>query len=181
MIHLPPELPHFAAPRTAKSSDEWYTPDAFVRSLGDFDMDPCTNLKRGTQTARKFFTVEDDGLSQSWSGRVWLNPPFSNIKPWVERMKSHNNGIMLCFSRTDALWFCDLVKFCGALFLISRRLQFRRPGVRTNQRCPLGVVLFPFGEQNVAAIERSGIAGVLLRPTVGLEQKAAKEAKEFGT
>lgn len=157
------ELPHFAAPRNSKSSDEWYTPDTLVAALGTFDLDPSTSLQRGRQLAQRFYTIEDDGLVAPWFGRVWLNPPFSDIRPWVERMREHNNGIMLCFSRTDANWFVDLTRFCGGVFLIQRRLQFWRPEQNKNQRCPLGVVLFPFGPKNMLAIQESGIPGVLLR------------------
>ncbi len=158
------ELPHFAAPRTARSTDEWYTPDPLVRALGPFNLDPATSLQRGRQLAPEYYTVAEDGLEREWFGRVWLNPPFSRIHPWVERMREHNNGIMLCFSRTDATWFVDLTKFCGGVYLLMRRMQFWRPGdIQRKQRCPLGVVLFPFGEENLRVLERCEIPGVLLR------------------
>lgn len=155
------ELPHFAAPRTAKSTDEWYTPDSLVRFLGHFDLDPATSRQRGRQLAPEYYTVHEDGLQREWFGRVWLNPPSSRIHPWVERMKAHNDGIMLCFSRTDATWFADLAKYCGGVYLPMRRMQFWRPGEA--RRKQVGVVLFPFGEQNFLVLERCGIPGVLLR------------------
>jgi phage N-6-adenine-methyltransferase len=33
-----------------------------------------------------YFTREQDGLSRSWGGRrVWCNPPYSDIRAWVEK------------------------------------------------------------------------------------------------
>lgn len=160
--HLARELPHFAAPRNARSSDEWYTPDHLVTALGPFDLDPATSVHRGLQLAPKFFTVQEDGLVQEWYGRVWLNPPYSDIRPWVRRMIEHDNGVLLCFSRTEAVWFQDLVEHCGYVFCLRRRTQFHRPG-RDKQACPMGTVLFPFGVQNVEALRVSRIPGLLLR------------------
>jgi phage N-6-adenine-methyltransferase len=34
----------------------------------------------------RYFTPDDDGLAQSWSSeRVWCNPPYSSIEPWLEK------------------------------------------------------------------------------------------------
>lgn len=30
-----------------------------------------------------YYTLADDGLLQPWNGRVWCNPPYSNIEPWL--------------------------------------------------------------------------------------------------
>lgn len=34
----------------------------------------------------RYWTVAHDALSMSWAGeRVWCNPPYSNIEPWLEK------------------------------------------------------------------------------------------------
>jgi phage N-6-adenine-methyltransferase len=49
-----------------------------------FVLDVCA--KPATATCARYFTVEDDGLIQGWgAGPCWMNPPYSNIGPWVEK------------------------------------------------------------------------------------------------
>jgi phage N-6-adenine-methyltransferase len=41
----------------------------------------------------RYFTVEDDGLSQPWmSERVWCNPPYSDCGAWVRKAWSEWRG-----------------------------------------------------------------------------------------
>lgn len=53
-------------------NDEWLTPPELLRALGPFALDPCAPVVRPWDTAERHYTVEDDGLSIPWVGRVWL-------------------------------------------------------------------------------------------------------------
>lgn len=46
------------------------------RTMGSIDLDPASSavFNRAVR-ARRFFSVENNGLAQAWSGNVWLNPP----------------------------------------------------------------------------------------------------------
>lgn len=34
----------------------------------------------------RYYDLEVNGLAQSWGGeRVWCNPPYSDLRPWVEK------------------------------------------------------------------------------------------------
>src|ERR1043166_792351 len=146
---------------TSKPSDEWYTPPALVRALGDFDLDPACGPLCPNITARRRVGPKEDGLSIAWRGRVWLNPPFSNSTPWVERMIEHGNGILLSFCRSDAGWFQRAICAGQGVFLLMGRTEFDRPNGKTS-RCPLGCCLIPFGRENRDAILKSGIRGTWL-------------------
>lgn len=104
-------------------------------------------------TALKHYGPDVDGLSQTWVGRVWLNPPFSNARPWVQRLIEHGNGIALVFFRSDAVWFQHAARAASGLFMLKGRTSFTRPGGRLS-RCPLGCALLAFGAHNAVALRK---------------------------
>lgn len=101
----------------SSDSDEWYTPNDItyrvLLTLGQIDLDPCSNSKTDPNIpATKHYTIEDDGLTQDWSGKVYMNPPYGRvIADWVARMvEDYQTGmidesILLVPSRTDTAWF----------------------------------------------------------------------------
>lgn len=69
----------FAA-RHSCDSPEWYTPSPFVEAarevMGAIDLDPASHHEANlTVKAALFYSEQDDGLKQTWHGRVFLNPP----------------------------------------------------------------------------------------------------------
>lgn len=102
----------------SSKTDQWSTPQWFfdrLNSMFCFDLDVCedeTNHKCET-----YFTKEQDGLKQQWSGhRVWCNPPYGRgIKDWVrkaaETVELYKDGVvvMLVPARTDTSWYHDYI------------------------------------------------------------------------
>jgi hypothetical protein len=43
---------------------EWLTPKSLVESLGEFDLDPCYSLPHPWETAKNYYTEEDNGLEK---------------------------------------------------------------------------------------------------------------------
>ena len=105
----------------SSGSCEWYSPVEILRAArdvmgGSFDLDPASSREAQdiVQTER-FFSVEDDGLAQDWTAqRLWLNPPYSTLKPWVDKLLSEaevgrvTQSIMLVRAATEAMWFQPL-------------------------------------------------------------------------
>lgn len=108
------------------SGDEWLTPPELIKALGSFTTDPCCADNMPWKTAKYMYTKKEDGLAQKWKGRVWLNPPYSNARPWIEKFVEHRNGIALVSAKsTDAKWCQLLLKNCDtALWLSSPRIHF---------------------------------------------------------
>ncbi|MEO6628104.1 MAG: DNA N-6-adenine-methyltransferase [Aquihabitans sp.] len=105
----------------------------------------------------RFFDVAADGLGQPWAGeRVWCNPPYSAIGPWVRKAWAEHGSagcivMLLPANRTEQGWWRDLVEpFRGRAGsplrteFIAGRLRFMAPGqtsVGANERPPFGCVL----------------------------------------
>ena len=104
----------------------------------------------------RFFTAQDDALSQSWDGeRVYCNPPYSNILPWVEKAWSEARAplivMLLPANRTEQQWWQELIEphrdRAGSRLRVEflpGRLRFLKPGatsIRPNERPPFGCCL----------------------------------------
>lgn len=151
--------PHL--PNEGKTS-EWYTPPLVFDALGlifSIDVAAPPWPAAGWVPAMRRYTVEDDGLSQPWGGRVWCNPPYGKATgPWIERLADHGWGIALVFARTDVRWWHKAVKGRADVLFIEKRLTFL-PGA--GQLAPGNSggpsVLLAYGEDCSQALQRSGL------------------------
>jgi len=143
-------------------SDVWLTPPEVIKSLGEFDLDPCAPVNRPWDTAKKHYTIEDNGLLQPWFDRVWLNPPYGKeAEKWLEKLVKHYNGIALLFARTETEMFQRLVfrRADSILFIAGRLTFYRENGIKASANSGAPSVLIAYGRNNVDAIGDSGIAG----------------------
>lgn len=152
--------------RAKQTTDEWYTPQYIIQSLGDFDTDPCAPLQPLYKTAKVMYNKEDDGLSRKWEGRVWLNPPYSRplIEHFVKRMSDHGNGIALLFNRCDSKMFQDVIfKTATAILFLKGRIKFLKQDGSTAGSPGCGSVLIAFGDDNAEILRTCGIEGKFFR------------------
>ena len=116
----------------SSKTDQWATPQDFFDKLNEefhFTLDPCADeLNHKCDT---YFTVDDDGLKQDWSGNtVFCNPPYGlAIKDWVkkcsdESKKENTIVVMLIPARTDTKYFHEYIYNKSEIRFIKGRLKF---------------------------------------------------------
>ncbi len=143
-------------------SNEWYTPPEIFRALGcEFDLDPASPAGGLPWVpAKNHYSYHDDGLSQRWEGRVWLNPPYGpHTASWLGRLSEHGNGIALVFARTDVTWFHTVAPQASLVCFIRGRIQFVQggnPGAKKNNAAAPSC-LIAFGEDCAGILRRSGL------------------------
>lgn len=150
--------------RTSHGKDEWLTPPTIIKALGEFDLDPCSPIERPWNTAKKHFTIEDNGLSQEWFGRVFCNPPYgSQTGIWLNKCSNYGNAIVLIFARTETKMFFEHIwNKADALLFIKGRLKFFHVTGEVGDSAGAPSVLIAYGKNNVEYLRNSGIEGKLI-------------------
>ena len=101
-------------------TDSYLTPKWVMAMFEDW-FDPCPLLEKDDP----FFM---DGLSDDWNDKTFVNPPYSNPLPWVEKAIEENKKgktiVMLLNVDTSTRWYSKLNE-AGAHFLwFAERLRF---------------------------------------------------------
>lgn len=134
-------------------TDTWLTPIELINELGNFDTDPCVPFGMPWKTATKMITENDCGLKTEWTGRVFMNPPYSKNKEFAEKFSKHGNGISLVFARTETGWFKNYYNADAFLFLPSRIYFHKITGERASGNSGAPSVLIAIGKQNIDALK----------------------------
>lgn len=147
-------------------TDSWFTPQALLWKLGEFDLDPCSSEDRPWRTAGTHF--HERGLEQEWFGRVWLNPPYSReVGKWLQKMSDHARGIALTFARTETHWFKNTIwdsPTASGILFIYQRLYFHYPdGRKARHNGGAPSVLISYGEEDAFLLKSSGVRGKFLK------------------
>ena len=126
-------------PRQAHNTGdfEWYTPREYIvaaRSvLGAIDLDPAsTAAANAVVQAKRFYSLEDDGLVQDWSGTVWMNPPYKQplVARFCEKLADAVQAgrvpaaIVLANNCTETRWFGALTRAASGLCFPVGRVRF---------------------------------------------------------
>lgn len=131
----------------SSKTEEWSTPQHIFDQLDEqfhFTLDVCATPENAK--CDKYFTKEDDGLQQSWTGHTcWMNPPYGReIKKWIRKawlssQKENTKVVCLLPSRTDTKWFHN---YCakGEIWFLKGRLKFG--GAKNSAPFPSMIVIF---------------------------------------
>lgn len=135
-----------------------------IQALGHFDLDPCAPISPPWRTATVQYDITHDGLKQPWFGRVWCNPPYGNETfTWMQKCASHGNTIALIFARTETKGFhAEIWDKADAVFFFKGRLSFHHVDGKKGATANAPSCLVAYGKNNVEAIARSGLLGVLV-------------------
>lgn len=114
---------------------EWYTPERYIESartvMERIDLDPasCEEANR-TVKANRYYSIENDGLSQAWTGNVWLNPPYSQVAKFIDKLLDSDidQAILLVNNATETMWFKKIATHATAIVFHTGRLRFMKPG-----------------------------------------------------
>ncbi len=123
-------------------TDRWLTPLNLISPLGKFDLDPCGEVFH--KTADNIYTEE--GLHKDWHGRVWLNPPYSEVESWLIKLARHGNGVALVFARMDVKWAHKIIPLTSSVFFPKGRLYFLTPELQRKGNAGAPSMFLSFGD-----------------------------------
>lgn len=117
----------------SSKTDQWATPQWFFDELDKefhFTLVPCAD--EFNHKCDKYYTEEQNGLIQDWSGEVvFCNPPYGNKetglwtkKCYEEALKPNTTVVLLIPARTDRISFHEYIYGKAEIRFIKGRLKF---------------------------------------------------------
>jgi phage N-6-adenine-methyltransferase len=131
----------------SSKSNEWETPQSLFDELNakyNFTLDPCSTHENAK--CKKHFTMEEDGLKQSWAGEVvFMNPPYgSEIKHWIKKAYEESllGGVIVCLipARTDTKYWHKYIFPYANIEFLEGRLKFGES--KNSAPFPSAIVIF---------------------------------------
>lgn len=168
-------------PHVANNSgnNEWYTPIDFIEAarltLGTIELDPATSDEaNATVRATNYYTIDDDGLTRQWHGKVWMNPPYAGdlVGRFIDKLLLHfqakdvDEAIVLVNNATETRWFQTLAECASAICFPASRIRFSSPNGVMNT--PLqGQAILYLGTSTQDFIDNFDYFGLLVKTAKG--------------
>jgi len=123
---------------STKSKQDYQTPQDFISAVKNRFGDLIVDLAAGNDNRQcdAYIDYETNSLEQTWSvfnrrvkhGWLWLNPPFRDIAPWVEKCHFEMLGgariLALLPASVGSNWYRDHVFGKAAELYLNGRLRF---------------------------------------------------------
>ena len=164
--------PHVA---NNNGNNEWYTPREYVelarQVMRGIDLDPAsTDIANQTVQAERYYTKADDGLTQPWAGKVWMNPPYAQpligqfCQKLADEVENENvsQAFVLVNNATETEWFGRLAEKASAILFPRGRVKFTDPDGKPG--APLqGQALIYIGPESERFADSSNDVGICWR------------------
>ena len=125
----------------------WKTPLALFKQLNnEYNFTVDAAAEDDNALLDKYWTRETDALKQQWVGeRVFCNPPWKKILPWIQKALKSEFVAMLVPNRTGSKFFLEAASKAEIHFFRGR-VQFQTPGEQVKQSSnPYDTCLMLFG------------------------------------
>lgn len=159
---------------TRKKAQGWYAPPeliALVRQvMGEIDLDPVSHeVAQQSIQATNYYTPAQNGLSQSWFGRVWLHPPVrEKTAKWTNKaIAEYESGhilsaIILVKPAVGSKWFQKLSRLFPLCLPYEPLLFLDDQGQPQPKQ---GNAIFYLGQQNYQFQQVFGAIGSVSSPS----------------
>lgn len=135
----------------SSAKQDWETPlDLFNKLNEEFQFEWDLAAGRDNTKCSQFYDKEQDSLTQPWSGRCWLNPPYGGVKHnslqnWIIKAynESQKEGCLVCMlipARTNTKWWHKYCMQAKEIKFICGRPKFGDATHGLPQ--PLALVIF---------------------------------------
>lgn len=117
--------------------NEWYTPPEIIKAvrgvMGEIDLDPASSdIANKIIQAKAYFTKDEDGLTKTWYGKIFLNPPYAQplISQFSEKVCESINknkiteAIVLVNNATETKWFQSMATIAKGICFPVKRIKF---------------------------------------------------------
>lgn len=121
----------------SKPTDDELTPESCWRpilnalQLPAFGTDPCCHPQASVPAVRRYFGEHHghvDGLTATWHGIPWVQPPYSSPAKWVGRAAVYQNAVALITGDTSTrMWEQIIWPRAMAIVFWYGRIQFYSP------------------------------------------------------
>ena len=108
-----------------------YLSDNWILKMFDGFYDPCPYNDN----------PETDGLKLDWEDKTFVNPPYSNPLPWIEKAVAESQKgktiALLLKADTSTKWFARLHESKAHILWINGRLRYNKKSYKYFKNTPL--------------------------------------------